>query len=484
MVVSAVVVGASAVAGAAISSKGAKDAAKTQATAADKAAAVGAENAQKAADTRVNAIKQSTDEQLGGLDRANTIKQQAVADAAAAQTEAIGKAADERINAANQAQQVYENALKTGNQTLIESTKAAADQKIAAAEQAMAAYNAGVEKANAAYWAATGRAHEYVNKSTEDANKGLKEMFESNRAMYTPYVDAGKEATVRMAEGLKGDGEFNHRFNETDMTKDGGYRFRLAEGLDALQNSALARGGLLSGNALKATTQYGQNFASNEYDKAYTRYNTDMNTRFTRLSDLANRGMTANGQVATLGTQYATQRGNNIMAAGNKNADLEVGAADWTGKNTMSGAAYSANTLRDIGNIRGGATADVGAIRAGEQHQHGTTQANLINTIAGMNSDRITDLGNVSTARINALGSLGSAYEQGRAGIQSQGTLAIGNATADGINGVNSATVDGIKEKANAEAAAQAATGQIWNNALNRAANTFTTFYTMNGGKK
>lgn len=63
---------------------------------------------------------------------------------------------------------------------------------------------------------------------------------------------------------------------------DPGYLFRLSEGQKVLENSAAARGGLLSGQTGKALQQYGQNFASNEFGNIYDRY--------TRLwDDYANR---------------------------------------------------------------------------------------------------------------------------------------------------------------------------------------------------
>ena len=45
-----------------------------------------------------------------------------------------------------------------------------------------------------------------------------------------------------------------------------GYEFRLNEGLGALEGTAAARGGLFSGNAMKSALQYGQDYASNEYN--------------------------------------------------------------------------------------------------------------------------------------------------------------------------------------------------------------------------
>lgn len=67
-----------------------------------------------------------------------------------------------------------------------------------------------------------------------------------------------------------------------------GYQFRLGQGLKGVQGSAAARGMLGSGATLKGLTQYGQDFASNEYDK-----------RFNQLNGVANMGYNASNQIGS-----------------------------------------------------------------------------------------------------------------------------------------------------------------------------------------
>jgi len=67
---------------------------------------------------------------------------------------------------------------------------------------------------------------------------------------------------------------------------DPGYLFRLSEGQKVLENSAAARGGLLSGQTGKALQQYGQNFASNEFGNIYDRYNRAYADAFNRQGGL------------------------------------------------------------------------------------------------------------------------------------------------------------------------------------------------------
>ena len=49
------------------------------------------------------------------------------------------------------------------------------------------------------------------------------------------------------------------------------YQFRFGQGQQAIDRSAAARGTLRTGGTLKDLAQYGQNFASQEYENAYDR---------------------------------------------------------------------------------------------------------------------------------------------------------------------------------------------------------------------
>lgn len=93
------------------------------------------------------------------------------------------------------------------------------------------------------------------------------------------------------------------------MVKDPGYQFRLSEGQRNLENSAASRGGLLSGNTLKATQKYGQDYASNEFTNIANRY-----------GQLAGVGQATNNQLAATGQNYANAYGQNALAAGQARA--------------------------------------------------------------------------------------------------------------------------------------------------------------------
>jgi len=93
------------------------------------------------------------------------------------------------------------------------------------------------------------------------------------------------------------------------LQMDPGYQFRMDEGMNTLENSAAARGGLLSGNFLKNSQRFGQDYAANEYQNA-----------FNRLAALSGVGQAQAGQLANLGNNYANQAGQGMQRIGDARA--------------------------------------------------------------------------------------------------------------------------------------------------------------------
>lgn len=130
-------------------------------------------------------------------------------------------------------------------------------------------------------------------------------------------------------------------FTAADFTKDPGYDFRLSEGTKALERSAAARGGVQSGGTLKALTDYNQNFASNEFNNSYNRFQTNRATKANLLLGTAGLGQVSLGQQANLGQNTATQIADNT-------ANGITGAANAT----ASGYINNANTVNStIGSL-------------------------------------------------------------------------------------------------------------------------------------
>lgn len=123
-------------------------------------------------------------------------------------------------------------------------------------------------------------------------------------------------------------GDFNRDFTLADFQKDPGYDFRMGEGTKAVEASAAARGGLLSGRAAKELERFGQDYASGEYSNAYNRFNNDRTTRFNRLATLAGVGQTATNTGIAAGQNSANNIADLTVQRANAQAAGRVGQAN------------------------------------------------------------------------------------------------------------------------------------------------------------
>lgn len=153
-------------------------------------------------------------------------------------------------------------------------------------------------------------------------------MFQEQSELQRPWREAGTEALGYLSSGIRPDGRFMQDFGMDQFRADPGYGFRLSEGLKALDRQAAARGGLISGAALKAAGRYGQEAASNEYTNAFNRFRLERGDQFNRLAGVAGVGQTAVNQLGQQGAQFAGQMGNNMIGAGNARASGYMGSAN------------------------------------------------------------------------------------------------------------------------------------------------------------
>ena len=175
-------------------------------------------------------------------------------------------------------------------------------------------------------------------KSAKDANKLIWDMYQQSRDDSMPWLTTGKDALGKLSDMTKDGSDYMRGFNLSDFQADPGYQFRMDEGQKALERSAAANGNLNSGATLKALSRYGQDYASNEYNNAYNRWNNDHTTTWNRLSSLAGMGQTQSAQLGNWGQQTGALMGNNIIGAGNAIAAGKIGAANsWNGALTNIG---------------------------------------------------------------------------------------------------------------------------------------------------
>ena len=169
--------------------------------------------------------------------------------------------------------------------------------------------------------------------------QGLQKAIDDYKAQNatTPFVGTGQA------------GALANNFSMADYQADPGYAFRLSEGIKALDRSASAKGQLLSGSALKGVTQYGQDMASQEYQNAFNRYQSNKTTNYNQLASLAGVGQTANNALQSANTNYANSSGNLTMT----NAANQGNAAIATGNANASSYAGIGNALSQGANALG-----------------------------------------------------------------------------------------------------------------------------------
>lgn len=253
--------------------------------------------------------------------------------------------------------------------------------------------------------------------AADRASQVQQEMHEQMRQDLDPFRQAGTDALGRLvgmtgsSNSYRGDpfqfngsNETNYNSNpfmfnggnqytseqykpsEFNFKESPGYQFRKQQGMDGIQSSAAASGGLLSGATLKALNNHNSNLASQEYNNAfnqyqadenrrynqylgqeqlnqsqqgqafnqylqneglrsgqhqqafqnwqsqdnnaYSRHQTDQNNQYNRLWNLVGMGQNAAAQQGAAGMQTGQAVANNTMAAGNAQAAGQVGSTN------------------------------------------------------------------------------------------------------------------------------------------------------------
>jgi hypothetical protein len=162
-------------------------------------------------------------------------------------------------------------------------------------------------------------------------------MFERQVELQEPFRQAGLAGQNRLLQLLglgedktaPGFGKYaTAEFGMDKFTADPGYAFRMSEGMKALERSAAARGGLLSGATLKGTQRFGQDLASQEYQNAFNRYQAERAGTLNPYQALAGTAQTSANVLGGQAGQLGQQLGSNIIGAGNAAAAGQIGAAN------------------------------------------------------------------------------------------------------------------------------------------------------------
>ena len=181
-----------------------------------------------------------------------------------------------------------------------------------------------------------GQAADAQSDAAREALGLQRDIYNQQRTDQEPFRQAGLTSQNRLLDllglsqntGAEGFGKYSRDFGMQDFQEDPGYQFRLKEGLKALDAQAAARGGLISGAALKAAGRYGQEAASDEYQNAFNRYQVNRSNQLNPLQAFTGQGQSATNTLGQAGQNYAGQAGNAMGAMGDARASGYLGQAN------------------------------------------------------------------------------------------------------------------------------------------------------------
>jgi hypothetical protein len=163
-------------------------------------------------------------------------------------------------------------------------------------------------------------------------------------AYLDPYAAAGGSALKRLGDATGANGAAGSAQAAADFTTSPGYQFRLDQGVQAIDRSANARGGLYSGGTLKALTDYGQGVGSQEWGN-YT----------AGLRDLANGGQNAATAQSGLTADVYGSKANALLGSGAARANVRAGGLNAiTDANAQGGAAKAGGYINQANAWNGG----------------------------------------------------------------------------------------------------------------------------------
>lgn len=175
--------------------------------------------------------------------------------------------------------------------------------------------------------------------AADRAMKNEREMFDISRGDLAPYRETGYTALKDIEEmrpfltGQFGPDQF-------EQYLDPSMAFRQKLGTQATERMANVGGGALSGNTLRALTDYGQGLASTEYGNAFNRFQTERGNIYNTLANIAGMGQGAVNAGVNAGQNFAGQTTGLLTGQAAAQAGGQVGAA-----NAIGGAAQNVGNM-------------------------------------------------------------------------------------------------------------------------------------------
>jgi hypothetical protein len=182
------------------------------------------------------------------------------------------------------------------------------------------------------------------------ASKGVSNKFDPSNTRLASLMSQGSGQlnnpfdSYLASKGLAG-GKFD--------TNNPAYQFQLKQGQQALDRSSAARGMGYSGAQMKASQEYGQGLASQQYDKEYNRANSEFGDYYRMAGNEYDR---ANQQHTNEYNRASGEFGDYF----NRLAGLSQGGQQAAGSMAQAGGQYANNASNTFGNLSNAQTSILG----------------------------------------------------------------------------------------------------------------------------
>jgi len=164
-------------------------------------------------------------------------------------------------------------------------------------------------------------------------------MYEQSREDLAPYREQGYTA-LKDIERMKPFLTAQFGPDQFAQYLDPSMAFRQKIGTQATERMANVGGGAISGNTLRALTDYGQNLASTEYGNAFNRFQTERGNIYNTLANIAGMGQGAVNTGVNAGQNFAGQM-----------TGLTTGSAAAQAAGTVGSANAYSGALGNVGNM-------------------------------------------------------------------------------------------------------------------------------------
>ena len=164
-----------------------------------------------------------------------------------------------------------------------------------------------------------------------------------------PWLEAGKGALDTLKSGLAEGGQFTKRFSMADAINSPAEQHSLQQGMQAIQNSAAAKGGLLSSNTNQDLVSFGQSNAAQFENQAFNQWMSQQTQQLAATQSLAGVGQTQANLTADTNANAALAAGGARAGGQVASGNIWGGVASGLGQSAMDGG-YLQKLLKPAGN--------------------------------------------------------------------------------------------------------------------------------------